>query len=155
MSIERLKQLKFIANIFNMSLKEIQDTLGFETLTMIFRRVGEAAAENIVKRLKGRYNSIEEFGNLIIKNVIEPVLGQGEGSISVSDKTITLVLNECPYKKSGRFPIKDMAFFCHYTEGLFDQAFKLAFPENTVFTQPGGLISSGECKNCTFNIEID
>ena len=38
---KRLNQLKFISSIFQMSLKEIKETLGFETLTMIFRRVGE------------------------------------------------------------------------------------------------------------------
>ena len=58
-SKKRFGQLKFIASIFNLSLKEIKETLGPETLTMIFRRVGETSGENIAKRLKGKFGSVE------------------------------------------------------------------------------------------------
>ena len=151
---KRLKQLKFIANIFNMSLNEIRETLGFETLTMIFCRVGEASAENVVKRLKGKYETIEEFGQLLIENVIEPVLGENKSTVENSEGKVKISLDACPYKRSGGFKIQEMGFFCHYTEGLFDNAYKLAFPDKTVFTEPVGLIAD-KCKNCTFDIEIE
>jgi len=103
--IKRLNQLKFIANIFNMSLKEIKDTLGFETLTMIFRRVGEASAENIVKRFTGQYKTPEEFCGLLIKNVIEPVIGSNMGSAVVDGNNIKISLKEWQY----HFPCMDRA----------------------------------------------
>ena len=146
---KRLRQLKFIASIFNQSLKEIKETLGFETLTMIFRRVGESSAEQIVERLKGRYNTPEEFGNIMIKEVIEPVIGDGKGKITVNGGQVEIVLEACPYKKAGGFPIKEMEFFCHYTEGLFDNAFKLAFPELNMEITPKELISQS-CTQCVF-----
>lgn len=151
---KRLKQLKFIANIFQMSLKEIKETLGFETLTMIFRRVGEAAAEDITKNFKGRYNTVEEFGELLIKEVIEPIIGENNGKLVVDNDKIIIRLKACPYKTAGRFPIKDMEFFCHYTEGLFDTALKLAFPDKTFMIEPKELIAEG-CSECVFESQIN
>lgn len=150
---KRLNQLKFISNIFQMSLKEIKDTLGFETLTMIFRRVGESAAEEIVEKLKGKYSTVEEFGNLIIAEVVEPIIGENKGLIKIEGNIITIELDACPYKKAGHFPIQDMEFFCHYTEGLFDTAFQIAFPEKKFYMEPKELISTG-CKKCLFQSEM-
>jgi hypothetical protein len=153
MANKRIMQLKFIANIFKMSLNEIKETLGFETLTMIFRRVGEAAAASIVERLKGKYNTIDEFCALIISNVMEPVIGESKASFNIDGNKISITLDACPYKKAGGFPITEMDFFCHYTEGLIDESLKLAFPDKTFFTEPGDLIS-GKCKSCTFESEM-
>lgn len=146
---DRLKQLKFISNIFQISLNAIKDTLGFETLTMIFRRVGEDSAVNVVKRLKGKYNSLQEFSDLLIKEVISPVIGENKGRIKVEGNKIIIELDACPYKTSGGFPIKDMDFFCHYTEGLFDYAYQQAFPDKKFELKIDGLIS-GSCDKCTF-----
>ncbi|MHA1672305.1 MAG: hypothetical protein ACTSYI_01630 [Promethearchaeota archaeon] len=150
---KRLNQLKFISSIFQMSLKEIKETLGFETLTMIFRRVGETAAERIVKRLEGKYTTIEEFGNILIKDVIEPIIGENKGNIIFEGNKIVIELEACPYKKAGNFPITEMEFFCHYTEGLFDTAFKLAFPDKQFYIEPKDLISKG-CNSCVFETEM-
>lgn len=149
----RLNQLKFISNIFQMSLKEIKDTLGFETLTMIFRRVGESQAEILVSKLKGKYHNMEEFAHLLIYHAIEPILGKEKGKITISGNKIEIELEDCPYKKAGHFPIQDMDFFCHYTEGLFHEAFALAFPETTFDMEVKDLISKG-CKSCTFEAEF-
>ena len=153
MSKKRIKQLKFIANIFQMSLKEIEETLGFETLTMIFRRVGETTGEDIVKRFEGRYSNLTEFCNLLVAHVIEPVIGEGKGHVKIDEKNIYIELDACPYKKSGGFPIQKMGFFCHYTEGMFDTALKLAYPEKNFYLEPKDLIATG-CKSCIFHAEI-
>ena len=153
MVTKRVRQLKFIANIFQRSLKEIKDTLGFETLTMIFRRVGEAAAEDIVHKLKGKYTTVEEFCNLLVSDVITPVIGENKGSVVVNGNKIDIELDACPYKKAGGFPIKEMEFFCHYTEGLLDAALQLAFPDKQFFMEPKELIANG-CKKCVFESEI-
>jgi hypothetical protein len=145
----RIFQLKFIANIFNLSLKEIKDTLGFETLTMIFRRVGEENAVNIVKQFKGKYKTVEEFCKLIVEQVIEPIIGKDQGKIIIDGEKVIIELNQCPYKKAGGYPIKEMGFFCHYTEGLFDNALKLAFPDKKFNLHPNGLISES-CEKCRF-----
>ena len=136
-----------------MSLKEIKDTLGFETLTMIFRRVGEAAAEDIYSNLKGKYTTVEEFCNLLVSDVIAPVIGENKGSVQVTGNKIDIELDACPYKKAGRFPIQDMEFFCHYTEGLLDTALQLAFPDKHFYMEPKELIAKG-CTKCIFESEI-
>ncbi|HMF34337.1 MAG TPA: hypothetical protein VKK79_23135 [Candidatus Lokiarchaeia archaeon] len=150
---KRLAQLKFITTIFSMSLKEIKDIMGFETLTMIFRRVGEAAGENIVKRFQGKYTSIEEFANLLISEVIEPVLGEGNGTASVSGSLVSIDLAACPYKVAG-IPIKDMSWFCEYTEGLFDSAIRGAFPGYKVETKSPEKIAQ-DCPTCKFEITYE
>ncbi|MHA1684477.1 MAG: hypothetical protein ACTSUE_26300 [Promethearchaeota archaeon] len=152
MTSKRLMQLKFIANIFQYSLKEIKDTLGFEALTMIFRRVGESVGESVVSRFKGKYSTIDEFCSLMIKHVIAPVVGEGSVNCQRDGNKLTFTLDACPYKKAG-FPIKDMAFFCDYTEGLLDTAIKEAFPEKKFEMDiPGELISNEGCSKCIFEI---
>lgn len=136
-----------------MSLKEIKDTLGFETLTMIFRRVGEAAADLMVPKLEGKYSTMDEFANLLITYIVEPILGPNQGKIQINENKIDIQLNACPYKRAGHFPIQDMDFFCHYTEGLFDQAFKLAFPDKNFDMEAKELIAKG-CKHCIFEAEF-
>lgn len=152
MSKKRIKQLKFIANIFQMSLKEIEETLGFETLTMIFRRVGESSGEHLAKAYKGKYSTIEEFTDLIIKHVIEPILGPEQARFITNHNKISIELDACPYKKSGGFPIQKMEFFCHYTEGLFDIALKTAFPDKELLIEPVELIANG-CDKCRFEAQ--
>ncbi|MBD3188693.1 hypothetical protein GF325_17835 [Candidatus Bathyarchaeota archaeon] len=152
MASKRLMQLKFIANIFQYSLKEIKETLGFEALTMIFRRVGESVGEQIVGRFKGKYESIEEFCKLMIEHVISPVVGEDAVRCDISGNTLTFTLDACPYKKAG-FPIKDMSFFCHYTEGMLDTAIKEAFPgKEFAMDLPDQLISKEGCDTCVFKV---
>jgi len=147
---KRINQLKFIASIFSMSLHEINEIMGFETLTMIFRRVGEAAGNNVVKRLKGKYNSVEDFAKLLISHVIEPVLGGGKSTVQVEGNKVTINLGACPYKNAG-FPIKNMSWFCEYTEGLFDSAMRGAFPDKKIETISGDRISQN-CATCKFDL---
>jgi hypothetical protein len=153
MANDRLMQLKFIANIFQISLDEIKLTLGEEALTMIMRRVGESVGEKIATRLKGKFTTPQEFCNLVIKDVIEPVTGAGKAKATVEGNNIKFVLDTCPYKKAG-FPILKMGFFCNYTEGLLDNSFKVAFPGiKYSIEQPTQLISKEGCTSCVFNIK--
>jgi hypothetical protein len=153
MANDRLMQLKFIANIFQISLDEIKLTLGEEALTMIMRRVGESVGEKIAARLKGKYTTVQEFCNLVIKDVMEPVVGAGKATAIVTGNDIKFVLESCPYKKAG-FPIMKMGFFCNYTEGLIDSSVKAAFP-GTKFSMetPASLISRTGCTSCVFNMK--
>ncbi len=149
MPSKRIMQLKFIANIFNLSLKQIEDTLGFEALTMIFRRVGEDIAENIVNRMQGKYNSVEEFAKMLVEDVIDPIIGEKQGIAIVEGNKVTITLKACPYKRAAGFPIKDMSWFCDYTEGLLHNAFDLAFP-GVVELETLQTVARDECKECKF-----
>lgn len=151
-SKKRFMQLKFISSIFNLALNEIEETLGFETLTMIFRRVGEASGENIAQRFKGRYSNIGDFMKLVMENSINPVIGEGKGSFTVDGENISVSLAACPYKQAGGFPIEDMKFFCHYTEGMLERAVQEAFPDKNYILKTEELISDA-CQNCKFLIE--
>ncbi|MHA1732297.1 MAG: hypothetical protein ACTSU5_10150 [Promethearchaeota archaeon] len=154
MPSKRIKQLKFISSIFNLSLKEMKETLGFETLTMIFRRVGEGIAESIVDRLKGKYDSVEEFCDLLVNTVINPVIDD-KGSFTVDGNKVTLKLGACPYKKAAGFPVKDMSWFCDYTEGLIDTSFKLAFPgKNWLVDTKETIAKNPGCAECVFVAEF-
>ena len=146
-------QLKFIANIFQYSLQEIKETLGYEALTMILRRVGERVGENIVNRLEGKYASVEEFCNLLITDVIAPVVGDDKATADIRGDNVIFKLDTCPYKAAG-FPIQDMSFFCEYTEGLIENALQCAFPgKNYQLEYPvDSLISKEGCKTCVFKI---
>jgi hypothetical protein len=153
MANDRLMQLKFITNIFQFTLEEIKLTLGEEALTMIMRRVGESVGEKIAARLKGKYTNLQEFCNMLIKDVIEPVTGTGKAKATVDGNNIKFVLESCPYKKAG-FPIVKMGFFCDYTEGLLDRSIKAAFPGSKYSMEPPKeLISKEGCASCVFNIK--
>ena len=151
--MKKFKALNFVGNIFKMSIGEIEETLGYETLTMIFRRVGERSAEIITKRLEGKYTTGAEFAELIVKTVIIPVLGEGNASSKEVDGKVKIIFNQCPYQESGKFILEDAAYFCHYTEGLIDHAFKLAFPDKTVLTTPIELLAN-KCSKCEFDVEF-
>lgn len=149
---KRQLQLKFIASIFNLTLKEIKDTLGFEALTMIFRRVGESSGENIANRFKGKYKSVEEFGKILIDNIISPIIGEGKSSMIKNGDTYVFKLDACPYKKAGGFPISDMSFFCDYTQGMIETAIKKAFPDKKIEFKTDSLISN-KCESCSFSMK--
>ena len=150
---KRLMQLKFIANIFESSLKEIKDTLGYEALTMIFRRVGEATAEKLMKQPEGKYTNEQEFGEKMLESFFWPIIGKENAKFTITGDTITVELLNCPYKKAG-FPIKDMSFFCDYTQGLVDAILKLAFPSKRFdFNVPTEIISKEGCERCLFKID--
>ncbi len=107
-------------------------------------------SENPGKRLKGKYNSVEDFAKLLMSSVIEPVLGEGTSTVTVAGNKVNINLGACPYKNAG-FPIKDMSWFCEYTEGLFDSAMKSAFPDKKVETISSDRISKN-CTNCKFEL---
>ncbi|GAB4321342.1 MAG: hypothetical protein Kow0069_25570 [Promethearchaeota archaeon] len=149
----RIRQLKFIATIFEHSLLEIADTLGYEALTMIFRRVGERVGETVAKRLEGRHSSVEQFCDLLVHDVINPVIG-GEGSCDhLGGGRVLIKLGACPYKKAAGFPVRDMSWFCDYTEGLIDAAFGRAFPEANLTVRLDESIARNDgCQTCRFSV---
>ncbi|MHA1371464.1 MAG: hypothetical protein ACTSWN_12225 [Promethearchaeota archaeon] len=151
MTTRRFKQLKFISSIFNFSIEEIRFTLGDEALSMIMRRVGERIGENIAQRIKA--TGIAEFCTKVVQDVFFPVIGENKASCTIEGNTIEFTINVCPYKQAG-FKIKELGFFCHYTEGLIETAIKNKFPEEKfVIEPPKELISRDGCNKCVFVIK--
>jgi len=150
---QRLRQLKFIATMFNMAMDEFNNVMGPETIQTIFRLIGESQGEAVEKRLKEKYKidkwTTELFAEKVVKDVIDPAVGVGNSEIKVNNNEMTIIIKECPFKKAG---IKiGEKFFCTYTEGLIDTISKKAF-NNTEFKSVK--LKSTEVCDCTFNVTI-
>ena len=150
----RLKQLKFISSMFSMAMDEFNNVMGPETIQTIFRLIGERQGEAVEKRVKEKNNvdkwTPELFQEIIIKDVIDPAVGEGKTEIKVSGNKITVIIKDCPFKRAG---IKiDNKFYCTYTEGLIDTISKKAF-ENTQFKSVE-LRSEKPC-DCKFEITLE
>ncbi|GAG64690.1 unnamed protein product, partial [marine sediment metagenome] len=52
---EEISQLKFIASMFRMSMREFNNVMGPETLKTVFRLMGENVGKNIERRLKKKF----------------------------------------------------------------------------------------------------
>ena len=150
----RLKQLKFISSMFSMAMEEFNNVMGPETIQTIFRLIGERQGEAVEKRVKEK-NKVDKwtpelFQEIIIKDVIDPAVGEGKTEIKIDGKKITVIIKDCPFKRAG---IKiDNKFFCTYTEGLIDTISKKAF-ENTQFKSIE-LRSEKPC-DCKFDITLE
>ena len=151
-SQKRFMQLKFISSIYNKSLEEIELVMGPETLTMLMRRIGENTAEDYIKLIKGKFNSLNDLVEVIVSDVLTPVIGKGKASSNAAENKVLITLNACPYKNAG-FKINKMPFFCHYTEGLIFHLIELAFPEKKVEITPKSTIAGG-APSCVFEITI-
>lgn len=117
---EDIGGLKFIASMFRMAIKEIDNIMGAESLQTIFRLMGENVGENVAKRIAA--NTPEAFAEKFIKDVLEPALGEGGAEASVSGNEISVILKVCPFQKAG-IDISNK-FYCTYTEGLIETAAK-------------------------------
>ena len=87
---EDIGGLKFIASMFKMAIKEIDNIMGTESLQTIFRLMGENVGHNITKRLKA--SSPTEFSEKLINNILEPVLGKDGAEFTVEGDTIAITL---------------------------------------------------------------
>jgi len=151
---QRLKQLKFISSMFSMAMDEFNNVMGPETIQTIFRLIGESQGAMVESRIKEKFKidswTPELFKEIIVKNVIDPAVGEGQSEIKVNGNTLTVIIKDCPFKRAG---IKiDNKFFCTYTEGLIDTIAKNAF-SNTQFKSVE-LKSEKPC-DCTFDITLD
>ena len=153
MSDKRIKQLKFVASMFKMSMDEFNNVMGPEPIQTIFRLIGENQGTAIEKRLKEKYKvdswTPEQLSELLIKDVFEPAIGEDSSEINVAGNEMIVKINACPFRKAG-LKIDDK-FYCTYTEGLIDTISKLAL-KNTEFKTE--LLQSDGKDCCQFKIVI-
>lgn len=149
----RLGQLKFIASMFRMVMKELDNVMGPESIRTIFRLIGERQGESIEKRMKEKFNidewTPEKLADKLIQDIFEPALGEGQAEIEVKGDQLVISLGVCPFKRAGIETSNK--FYCTYTEGLIETVAKKALGDVSFAIED--LVSEGEpC--CTFKINL-
>jgi hypothetical protein len=147
------QQLKYIATVFKMALKEILNVMGPESIMTVFRLMGEGQGEAFERRLRRKYKvdkwTAEMFVEKLVKDVIEPGLGEGLAGYSVSGNEITVSFKVCPFKRAN-MKISDK-LYCTYTEGMIETAIKKALGDIEMKTET--LIASRD-PECLFRIKV-
>ena len=126
---EDIKKLKFISSVFKMSILEMNNIMGPETIKTVYRLIGERIGNNVVDRMKSKFNisewTPENFSEALAKDVLEPVLGEGGAELTAEGGNVRVKLNVCPFEKAD-MDISHL-FYCTYTEGLLETAAIKAF----------------------------
>ncbi len=147
------QQLKFIASVFKMAMKELLNVMGPESVQTIFRLIGETQGEAIERRLNLKYKpeswTPAVFVEKFINDVIEPALGDGQADYKIDDEEITIAIKVCPFKRAN-MKISDK-LYCTYTQGMVEESFKRAL-ENIEF-EIGESIADRQ-DSCVFKIRV-
>ncbi|MHA1144282.1 MAG: methanogen output domain 1-containing protein [Candidatus Helarchaeota archaeon] len=126
---EDIKKLKFISSIFKMSIQEMNNIMGPETIRTVYRLIGERIGTNVVERMKKKFKidnwTPSNFSEALVNDVLEPVLGEGGAELTAEGNDVRVKLNVCPFE-SADMDISHQ-FYCTYTEGLIETAAKTAF----------------------------
>ncbi|MBD3339015.1 MAG: hypothetical protein GF353_07895 [Candidatus Lokiarchaeota archaeon] len=150
---ERLKQLKFIASIFKMSMEEFNKVMGPETIQTVFRLIGENQGKAIEERIRKKYDikqwTPELFAEKLVQEVFEPAIGKDNSEITRDGDELTVIVKACPFKKAG-IDISDK-FYCTYTQGLVETVAKETLQDISFKTEC--LQSTGETE-CIFKIQL-
>jgi predicted ArsR family transcriptional regulator len=149
----RLGQLKFIASMFQLVMKELDNVMGPESIRTIFRLIGERQGEEIEKRMKDKFRvddwTPEKFAEKLIQDVFDPALGEGQAEIKIEGEDLIISLGVCPFKRAGIDTSNK--FYCTYTEGLIETVADKALGGVTFKSED--LISEGKpC--CTFKLKL-
>lgn len=144
---DRLSQLKFIASMFRLSMKEISNIMGEESVQVIYRLLGENVGELLSKRIKADKDN--PFDKKLLKFVFDPALGEGGAEISQEGNIITVILKVCPFKRAGINISKK--YYCNYTEGLIETVAKNTLGDIEFKSEK--LRATDKC-DCTFKIII-
>lgn len=147
------QQLKFIAAVFKMAMKEINNVMGPESVMTVFRLMGEGQGEAIERRLRRKYKTEnwkpDEFVEHFVKDVVEPALGDGLAGYEINDGELVVHVKVCPFKRAN-LKISDK-LYCTYTEGMVEEAFKKAFGNIDFKTE--SLIADRK-PECVFKIKV-
>lgn len=137
-----------------MTVKELDNVIGSESIQNIFRLIGENQGDAIETRMKKRYEidnwTLEQFANSLIKDVLEPALGEDSGEYTLNDDELILNIKVCPFKREGINITNKL--YCSYTEGLIEMAAKRAF-QDIEFKNEDSQAKGGP--SCLFKIKIN
>ncbi|MHA1270062.1 MAG: methanogen output domain 1-containing protein [Candidatus Helarchaeota archaeon] len=147
-------QLKFIASMFKMCIKEFDAVMGPESIQTIFRLIGERQGEAIEKRMREKFNvdkwTIDKFTEYLIKDVFMPALGEDGAEITITDDNELIIkFKICPFEKAGIDISKK--FYCTYTEGLTENSAKKAFGNAEIIDEK---LKSDGAPECIIKIKI-
>lgn len=153
MSDKEIGELKFIASMFRMAMKEFNNVMGPETIQTIFRLIGENQGKTVAKRLREKFDidnwTAADFAEKFPQDVLDPVLGEGNSEVKAEGNKISLLLRECPFQRAG-IDISNK-FYCTYTEGLIEQTAQELL--NNVEFKSKKLRAVDNC-DCEFTLEI-
>lgn len=125
------EQLRFIAAVFKMAIKELLNVMGPESVQTIFRLIGEGQGDAIVRRLSLKYKTEDwtpdKFLDAFVTDVLEPALGKGEVDYKIENGEIFIDIKVCPFKRAN-MKIADK-LYCTYTQGMVELAFKNALKD--------------------------
>ncbi|MGV9174224.1 MAG: hypothetical protein ACOC44_09870 [Promethearchaeia archaeon] len=154
MSAKEFGELKFIASMFRMAMKEFNNVVGPESIRTIFRLIGENQGKAVAQRMREKFNienwTAADFADKFPEDVLDPVLGEGNSEVSSEGNKVSLILKECPFKRAG-IDINNR-FYCTYTEGLIETTAQELL-ENVLFTSEK-LRAVDDC-DCTFLLEVE
>ena len=149
----REQQLKFIASVFKLAIKELNNVMGPESIQTIFRLIGEAEGERIARVLTKKYKvdkwESNDYLNKMVKDVIIPTLDEENVQFKIENDEFTLKLGKCPFRRSG-LAIYDK-FYCTYTEGMIETAIKKALGDIEFKTDS---LIADKASHCTFKIKL-
>ncbi len=140
--------LKFIASMFRMAIKEIDNIMGTESLQTIFRLMGEGVGEAVAKRINA--TEPDAFAEKFQKDVLEPALGDGNAILKVEGNEISVQLKVCPFARAG-IDISNK-YYCSYTEGLIETAAKNSL--GNISFKSEKLRAVDNC-DCSFKIQVN
>ncbi len=147
------QQLKFIASVFKMAMKELVNVMGPESVQTVFRLMGEEIGKAYERRLRLKYKvdkwKTEEYVDHLLKDIIEPGLGEGLAEYKIDNKEITIIIKVCPFRRAG-IKISDK-LYCTYTEGMIETALKTALGDIDFKTER---LIADKNPDCIFKIKI-
>lgn len=147
-------QLKFVASLFKMTIKELDNVMGPESIQAIFRLMGENQGEAVEARMKKKYEidnwTPEQFADSLIKDVLEPALGEDSVEYKLNDNELIFNVKVCPFRRGGINITNKL--YCNYTEGLIETAAKKAL-QNIEFNSEDSQAKGGP--SCIFKIKIN
>ncbi|MHA1378129.1 MAG: methanogen output domain 1-containing protein [Candidatus Helarchaeota archaeon] len=147
------QQLKFIASVFRMAVKELYNVMGPESIQTIFRLIGEGQGERIHRVLSKKYKKDnwdpKEYTEKVIKEIIIPTLDEENVNYNIDGNVITIKLRQCPFQRAGMNITNKL--YCTYTEGMIETAFKKAVPNSKFSTES---LKAERAQNCIFKIKF-
>jgi predicted ArsR family transcriptional regulator len=147
------EQLKFIVSVFKLTTQEILNVMGPESVQTVFRLMGEHQGEAIERRLRKKYKvdnqwKINDFGEAIVKDVINPSLGEEAATYTINNGELTLKIGICPFERANmKISTK---LYCTFTEGMIETAFKKAL-KNIEFKREALIADRKE--QCIFKVK--
>ncbi|MHA1301368.1 MAG: methanogen output domain 1-containing protein, partial [Candidatus Helarchaeota archaeon] len=146
-------QLKFIASVFKMAMKELYNVMGPESIQTIFRLMGESEGERIERVMRKKYKvnkwDAKDYIDKLIKDVIVPTLDRENVEYKIENDEIVIKLGKCPFRRAGMNITNRL--YCTYTEGMIETAIRKALGDIDFKTEA---LKADGSPQCIFKIKV-